>query len=449
MASPELTWHQLLQRAIRGTDRVDGQQTPRDLLFQVSKLALQRKAGFPLDRYQEELPTPVDSTDGQVCSPEATAYVHRMLNGQFRRALPEFIQWLQQTKQELPPLTLPGILDACVKDRQLWELVAPLLSGRGAWLAAQHPEWSGLLIDRPDPEMLQIGWGGLQAEEKLALIQHLPPPFGPKDLEWLKAGLEDRSGRVRAVVIKALLSLEGEVWENAALEWLEGYLGKGEEPLPEVLSDIQRKNASAMELGQEMLTMLNPTRFMERLHRSGKDPSSLPEPWRKALLTASIHYREPGLIREFVSLSVLHTEPGSRLPAQAPKAVDQISRKEFNAIALSAIQHRKDLMSEQDPLFQLLLQSHQPWEDELTRMLFAPLKEKLRIYQDSQWQHIHYRRLLEAGAYRIRPRYLSTLLADWPAMGYRQMEWIEALEIVENVVAFRIGFIEALRKTHN
>jgi hypothetical protein len=124
----------------------------------------------------------------------------------------------------LPPESLPELLEASRRDRELRSLVAAAGGARLGWLAAQNPAWERLLTPStvdimPDERIwlegspgqraaflarerrsgpdaararLEAEWPKLGHEERAALLEQLRTGLGPADEALIESALDDR-----------------------------------------------------------------------------------------------------------------------------------------------------------------------------------------------------------------------------------------------------------------
>lgn len=176
----------------------------------------------------------------------------------------QVLRQLAQRERLLPPLLLPRALEAGARVARLRERVRPVLGARGAWLAAQNPDWHWALalpeaadafdwthapqeqrlawLDRELPRApelararLQEGFVALAARERLQLLERLAAHVEATDAAFLQGLLADRSKEVRQLAAALLSRLPGSDLALRLGEWLAPCLGKRRKLLREVL----------------------------------------------------------------------------------------------------------------------------------------------------------------------------------------------------------------------
>ena len=102
----------------------------------------------PIKRGAHEFPEfdglavpPLEEKTGDLISARSYRHLQKILDGTFRPALPEFISLMEQVGLQLPPESLGSLLDMAVRDRDLWDLLLPIIGPRGKWLLEQNPSW--------------------------------------------------------------------------------------------------------------------------------------------------------------------------------------------------------------------------------------------------------------------------------------------------------------------
>lgn len=119
------------------------EEPARTALELLAAFHLLRKAGFPLAEAAAPLPVPAPDPAAAFPAPLLPA-LDLILAGVYPRALDELLQLMAARTMSLPPEYLPALLDRAHRDRAFFEKIRPALGARGAWLAAQHPDWRAL-----------------------------------------------------------------------------------------------------------------------------------------------------------------------------------------------------------------------------------------------------------------------------------------------------------------
>jgi uncharacterized protein DUF5691 len=188
-----------------------------------------------------ELPVPAPPDETPELSPTAGLILREVL---YRRADRELAAQLLAAAADAgrlaPPPMMPELLELAVRDGSLRGPVAALLGGRGRWLAAQRPEWSGVASAHPLPsgdteiwdagrlperlawltglrgrdpdaarDLLVAGWLRETGNDRAQFLSALLVGIGPADEPFLEAALDDRAAEVRRRAARLLATIPG------------------------------------------------------------------------------------------------------------------------------------------------------------------------------------------------------------------------------------------------
>lgn len=164
-----MTWQELVKTALLGLENGQLSEPALDrlkskgievkaestvVLLEGATLFWQmQKAGFLLQDFKSELPEPANIHKKNFCSAEASFHLELMLNGFYKKALPEFFFLLRQQNKILLPELLPALFKSSLRNKALWNMAWPHIGERGKWLLQQNPEWQSLLkreIENPE-----------------------------------------------------------------------------------------------------------------------------------------------------------------------------------------------------------------------------------------------------------------------------------------------------------
>ncbi len=112
-----------------------------------------QKSGFLLPNFIGNLPEKASLSEEKFCTPAAGFYLEGMLNGLYKKALPEFFYFLRQKNEILLPELLPLVFRSALRNKTLWNIVHPHIGERGKWLLRQNPDWNALVkrkVENPD-----------------------------------------------------------------------------------------------------------------------------------------------------------------------------------------------------------------------------------------------------------------------------------------------------------
>ena len=202
----------LLGRALKGLDVSDREGA---LLGAVALASLHRQAG--LGAATDNLPTPEPCAAEQLprCNAAAGRHLARMLGGEFKEVLPEWLASLGRASLRVPEEHLPALFDKANKERVLRPLVVEVMGSRGRWLAAQNPAWGWASADL-GPDAWETG--GL--EERLLLLRSLRATDPGKARELLLSTWKSEYAKDREAFLKTFqvgLSDEDEPFLQEAL----------------------------------------------------------------------------------------------------------------------------------------------------------------------------------------------------------------------------------------
>jgi len=230
------TWTQLSRLALIGTE----QQAPTPVsvgepeldqilagtgsVEQRESYALSSGAGLTLARrsgYKPALtthaPSPA-SLETKARPPElAGQFLARMLRGYLPQVLPEWLELAGSAGFRVPEELLPELLDQARAKTELRPLAKLVLGQRGAWLAAQNPDWS-FAIDVSNAEK---SWQEGKHTERVAALRELRQTDPARGRELLSASWKDEPPDERADFIRVLsvnLSLDDEAFLESALD---------------------------------------------------------------------------------------------------------------------------------------------------------------------------------------------------------------------------------------
>ncbi|MFN7119036.1 MAG: DUF5691 domain-containing protein [Saprospiraceae bacterium] len=161
-------WQELTQTALLGTERC---QLPPETLAQLQNLGINtttaapivllesaaligqmKKAGAILPNFNGNSPEPPPISEENFCNRISIRHLGQILNGPYKKALPEFIFLAAKANKILPPEHVPAILQESLRNKKLWETARPILGERGKWLLSKNPNWSRLLKRFEEPQ---------------------------------------------------------------------------------------------------------------------------------------------------------------------------------------------------------------------------------------------------------------------------------------------------------
>jgi hypothetical protein len=211
-------WEELVSAALVGTDR----RAVADLLGQAAVSTVRRRAG---QRPHRGEPLPVAPSEERPLVPHAAAArLARVLDGEWPRLLPEWLETAASRGCRVPPAAIPRLLDHGARDRSIRPYLGVLAGARGRWLAVLNPAWAYLMeeaagVDPADTRAArwELGTSG-DRRAHLAGLRAADPAAARELLgqTWDKETPEDRSAFV--AVFADGLSMADEPFLEAALD---------------------------------------------------------------------------------------------------------------------------------------------------------------------------------------------------------------------------------------
>lgn len=204
------------------------------LLSAAAVLSTCRRAGGTPPRAGDDA-AKADAEAQPACSARAAEFLGRILTGEYRAVLPEWLAGCVAAGKRVPYRYLPELLEigkaAPIEHR---ELIAAVIGRRGRWLMQQNPAWqfdavgaddeetwqTGAKASRAaalrrirarDPakarELLQSTWEQESPEDRAAFVTTFAVKLGPDDEPFLEQCLDDRRKEVRKAAVDLLARL--------------------------------------------------------------------------------------------------------------------------------------------------------------------------------------------------------------------------------------------------
>ncbi len=197
------TWQEALKIALIGTERQALSFTPSDeavgrllselnpeerertLLRASGLLAVYQRAGYRPQFATNPLPAPADAEEKPPVPEVVMQDLLVMMGGQYREALPDWLQAATERGWRVPEEHLSELLDFGRSHPESRAALLPLLGKRGRWIAAQNPDWKyalqfSLFEIESAPEIVTAETGDLEQlwqtgtkEERVALLHRL------------------------------------------------------------------------------------------------------------------------------------------------------------------------------------------------------------------------------------------------------------------------------------
>ena len=491
-------WEELVRNAMLGTDRkrlspeitqwlagrsvVVPPEPGRALMAASGAYSLLKRATAMPASFQGELPPKVDR---QAVSGEGQLAVisRKLVKEPYKGVLPEFVNLCRQHNKELPPESLPVLLDQALTDADI-RLHLPALTGeRGKWLCRQNPSWAilqwdvslkdwdrlgssaryGLLAQLREEDreaaldQLIISWPELAWKDKVRFLGALTKGLLASDVPFLEMALKDGRMEVRKKAAELLLlSSEGQVAEKA---WEETYKfiqwsGRSLEiELPEEADSFlqeYRLNDSSKVKGMSLRQGWLFFRVVV-LPLSGWSADRLPAEWLegasrdvdgKVLLRAWWEANQRDLDPDWslAWLEWLLAQP--QLPEwvykdELTKLCGALGQRAFNKLIRPVMNRNTGLIREGSVLHQLFLYSPHTWEESISWSFLSQFQEYVESSSDFLWSTWHYRDLLRIASLRIWPGLAEEVGERWGGGMIQWGIWEKEIFYLLDILSFR------------
>ncbi|MCB0585080.1 MAG: hypothetical protein KDD06_07140 [Phaeodactylibacter sp.] len=497
-----MIWEALIRIAIIGTERgtlpepaqealsrlgVDTEADPARAVLEGAALYHQlRRAGFPIGTFEGELPLQAEAApEGKSpVSGRSARHLKLILEGRFRKALPEYLQLLKTHQKSIPPEHLSALFYFSLKSDALWRILQESLSPFCRWLLRQNPDWEALAgredveswpdamhkeqlsmlryIRRTQPaeaiSLLKNSWDEYSFSEKQAFLKEMETGLGRYDEPFLEHCLSDsRKGvRTAAALLLAHLpdsALSGRLFSRARALFREEKKGLAFH-FPEKLDDelkrdgigaASKKHPEGQRAGWafEMISRIPPRRWEEHFSRPTVD----------TLRLVAGTNRKKLLLEGLANAAILHQDhrwieallrywwrtddeegwsgnTGKLLMGNLPDPV-------FNEIALQHLRQNPGFIEEKSFISQMLGLGAHNWNDALAQLVLQGFQQWLSGARSYFWNLWHYKRILEVAAYRINPGLLENFRTGWDARSPVWYRWEKDVERFLKVLAFR------------
>ncbi|MCW3050894.1 MAG: hypothetical protein JWN14_64, partial [Chthonomonadales bacterium] len=174
------------------------EEKERNLLRASGLLMAYRRAGYRPMQSGETPPAPAEPDEKPVVPGVVMQDLMAMVGGQYREALPEWLQIAAERGWRLPEEHLVELLEFGRGHPEMRPALLPLLGMRGRWLAAQNPDWHYALqfslfeieneweAEATTTEQTEQVWQTGTQEERVALLHRLRR----SDPAWARALVE-------------------------------------------------------------------------------------------------------------------------------------------------------------------------------------------------------------------------------------------------------------------
>jgi hypothetical protein len=491
----------LLGRALNGLDVSDREGA---LLGAVALASLHRQAGR--GAATDSLPPPEPCAAEQLprCNVAAGRHLARMLGGEFKEVLPEWLAALRRAGLRVPEEHLPALFDKANKERALRPPVVEVMGKRGRWLAAQNPAWSwasadlgpdawetGGLEERlsllrslraKDPrearELLLSTWKGEYAKDREAFLQTFHVGLSDEDEPFLQEAMPDpfgdRSASVWLTAGELLLRLPSSRLARRVVEQVSVLLAYQEPALRGPLIEVKmpddhgewaRKSklhvvtwhavTDTHTLGEKARWLLDAVSWVPpavwcRLW--GKSPGEVLEAalngeWGEALSRGFIEAAGRHGDAEWAEAVLVDERARAVLAGWnnrvAARLVSNIPPERLEAIMLGELAGGRGEPRLDQPTVYLLLELRTEWKAELSRAVVAAVKGSVKsdAGRDGAW---HLESALKQFALYVSHELADELSAGWPEDAHES--WRKAVEEFRSVLNFRREALRAIVK---
>lgn len=501
-----MTWKELSKVALLGTERshlsdetksllsehginMDAEET-QILLESAAFFSQINKAAFILPTFQGHIVATAEDADERIVSPKSTHHLNLILTGDYERALPEFILYLEKTQKQLSPKNLPDLLNKCLESRDFWHKIKPAIGKRGWWLLSQNPTWQ-TLENLPSPDTWTTG----SKEERIAFLNFFREKDSIKTIEVLSATWKKESWRDKVNFLQILKT----DLSKADEPFLEDCLYDGKKDIREAAANllaaipdsglVERmyfRITDLIKYEEGILKIYLPDEPDETAVRDGVNPKSKkyagqktgilqqmfskipPQRWEEYFISSpekvlKLFYQNEWsktLIRAMVEATVLHKNPewakpllemwlhlgNSDLWDELPmlELAEILPAEMYHQIAAQHLEKNKQLLNEKSPILKLLIGVSHNWNDKLAMLAIGRFQQWLSAAPSQFWDKLHYKTLLHEAAYKCSPHLLEKLKSGWGRSSQAWGLWETEVEQFLRVLIFRKEMINEL-----
>lgn len=497
-------WEKILQLALLGSERshldpvvveslrqyrVDPEDPlPQVILSGAATLHQIRRLNIQTQPYQHVLPEPAREEEiYHDLPPISLQHLNQILNGKFRPALSEFVQLLVKRRFLLPPESLPGLLDDCLQDPELWQDIQPLLGQRADWLIVQHPQWRALkpqgdvarwseagfeerkliisFVRTTDPsralQLLKDIWENIGYRKKLGYLDLLENTLNPEDELFLEEALTDSRKEVRLKAADLLARLPDSQLVLRVFRELLPYVTFEKQKqrlhlaLPEEIPGSTAKDGihPGVKKGKkgglkvdwlfECICRIPVSKWTEQFGWSVSeviryfDSANRADLLLSALAESAMRFRDRDLATQLIRYLVLKN---GGIPEEMDwkPVVRMISPDDFQNMLEDYFDRQPGLLEEKNLATRMLEMGKHPWSATLSRQVINGLKQWMTESKTFLWNLWHYKRLLETAGYCSPVNLLDELAADWPMHSPVWNQWAPDVERMLRILRFRM-----------
>lgn len=502
-------WDELVKIAVIGTERqspkgvdapgaagellrrLDGSDRESAFLTSTGVLAVCRRAGFVPAAGSEALPDPAMADDVPACGSAAADRLGRMLAGEHRELLPEWLDALAQARKRAPHRSLPELLELGRTTANLRPLIEPVLGLRGQWLMARNPDWQWSAPSDDESawqtgsrdarisllrrlrqsnaararELLAGTWSQEPPEDRAAFISVLQIGLGPEDEPFLESALDDRRKEVRKTAAALLTQIAGSQLVSRMRERIKPLMSisasrrgaRIDLTLPAAPDKgLERDSAGPVGAGEkawslrQMLAAVPPAEWTQ----SGAMPSdliraALKHEWKDALLEgwaqAAVNHRDSAWAEALLSGWILELGVDDVVgQGDAAESLMGVLQPESRERVLTPLLLKVRGPIHHGPLIVLLRAARHRWSATFTRLVADALRSQIARYSDGQDYNL--RAIVpELGRY-MEPDSVAALSSGWPDQSAAWAHWNSTIDQLLSTVQFRHDMLKEIRQ---
>lgn len=218
-------WKELVKIALLGTERsqlstetmaqlqkygIDTKNAMTSIILESAAITGQmRKAGFILQNYKDKIPEAISINEQIFFSINSARHLKEILDGAFRKLLPEFLFLASKTRKIIPPEYLPRLFETCARNKQLWKTIEPIIGVHGHWLLQQNPTWRRFEKWSADTSILPLLEADIypSVKDKYRVSEDAVLNVRPSEFNELRSLLQQNSSPVYENYIRQLLQI--------------------------------------------------------------------------------------------------------------------------------------------------------------------------------------------------------------------------------------------------